>query len=107
MTITWKTLGQQVLTGAAVLVYTAPSATATTITAASVWNPTGAPVTVDLFLVPSGGTAVDGTHIDRQVIPAASASTMFNAINHKLSAGASIYALGNGTTLTLGGAESV
>lgn len=105
--ITWKMLGQQVLTGAAALVYTAPSATAATVTAASVWNPTGAPVTVDLFLVPSGGTAIDGTHIDRQVIPAASASTMFNAINQKVAPGAAIFALGLGVTLTLGGAESV
>lgn len=107
MSITWKMLGQQVLTGAATLVYTAPASTATTVTAASVWNPTGAPVTVDLFLVPSGGTAVDGTHIDRQVIPAASASTMYNAINQKVAPGGAIYALGLGVTLTLGGAESV
>lgn len=105
--ITWKTLGQQVLTGTAAAVYTAPNATAATITAASVWNPTGAPVTVDLFLLPLGGSAADGTHIDRQVIPAASASTMYNTINQKLASGASLYALGAGTTLTVGGAESV
>lgn len=105
--ITWKTLGQQVLTGTATLVYSVPANTQAALHAASVWNPTGAPVTVDLFLVPAGGTAIDGTHIDRQVIPAASASTMFNAINQKVSPGAAIYALGLGVTLTLGGAESV
>lgn len=100
-------LGQQVLTGAAALVYSPAGATAATITAASVWNPTAAPVTVDVFLVPAGGSAIDGTHIDRQVIPATSASTMYNTINQKVAPGASIYALGLGVTLTLGGAESV
>lgn len=105
--ITWKTLGQQVLTGSAAAVYTAPNATSATVTAASVWNPSASPVTVDLFIVASGGSAADATHIDRQVIPAASASTMYNAINQKLSSGAALFALGAGVTLTVGGAESV
>lgn len=105
--ISWKTLGQQVLGVPVALVYTAPSATSATITAAAAWNPTVASVTVDLFLLPAGGLVSEATHIDRQVIPASTASTMYNAINQKLSSGASIWASGNGVTLTLGGAESV
>lgn len=104
--ITWKTLAQQVLTGSAAVAYTVPSNTQTAVHTAQLWNPTGAPVVVDVFMVPNAGSATDATHIDRVQVPAASAATVYGLINHKLSNGQAIYALGLGVTMTLSGAES-
>jgi microcystin degradation protein MlrC len=106
MAINWKQLAQAVLTGTATAIYTAPSNTQTAVHTAQVWNPTGSAVVVDVFSVPVAGSAVDGTHIDRVQVPAASASAVYGLINHKLSAGMQVFASGNGVTLTISGAES-
>jgi len=107
MTINWKTLSQNVLTGTPAAVYTAPAATQTAVHAAQVWNPTGAPVTVQVFIVPVAGSATDATRVDNVAVAATTALPVFGLINQKLTAGQAIYAAGNGVTLTTGGAESV
>jgi hypothetical protein len=107
MTITWKTLSQNVLTGTPAAVYTATTPIQAAIHAAQVWNPTGSPVTVQVFIVPASGSATDATRVDNVVVAAGTALPVFGLINQKLSLGQSIYAAGNGVTLTVGGAESV
>ena len=107
MAITWKVLGQQVLGAAAAAVYTAPTATSASVTAAQAWNPGAAAVVVDVFLAPPLGTAADATHIERVSVPAASAATLYGVINQKIIPGAAIYAIGAGVTMTVSGAESV
>ena len=107
MTITWKTLGQTVLTGANATVYTALPGTRASISAAQLWNPTGAPVTVAVYLLKSGGSAADATRIDSISVPAMSAKTVFGLINQKIEPGGAIVANGNGVTLTISGSESV
>lgn len=106
MTTTWKELGQAVLTGTAAAVYTAPTLTQGAVHHAQVWNPTGSPVNVDVYLVPPAGAATDATHIDRVQVSGASASPVFGLINAKLGPGYAIYASGLGTTLTMTGVES-
>lgn len=107
MAITWKTLGQQTLTGTPATVYTVPGSTQTAVHAAALWNPTGAPVTCDVYMVPVAGSAGDPTHVDRVIVPATSSGTFFNLINQKLGPGAQLFAAGNGVTFTVSGAESV
>lgn len=108
MTITWKVLGQAVLTGAAAAVY-GPTNTSTraSVSAAQLWNPTGAPVVVSVHLLTSGSTANDTNLVDRVTVPATSSKTVFGLINQKVNTGGSIMALGNGVTLTISGSESV
>jgi len=108
MTITWKTLGQAVLTGSISTVYTGPdTVTRTSVSAAQLWNPTGAPVTANVYMVPVAGSATDATQVDRVIVPATSAKTIFGLINQKIEPGATIRASGNGVTITISGAESV
>ncbi|MEK6346365.1 MAG: hypothetical protein V4764_02735 [Burkholderia sp.] len=86
-----------------------PSNTAGAVHAASAWNPasSAAPVVVDVYFVPTGGAAVDATHVDRVVVAPGRAETLLNLINQKIPAGASIFASGNGATLTISGVTSV
>jgi len=107
MTINWKTLSQNVLPSSPLLVYTVPTATQTAVHAAQVWNPTGAPVVVQVFMLPVSGSASDATRVDNVSVAAGTALPVFGLINQKLTAGQSIYAAGNGVTLTISGAESV
>jgi len=104
MAVTWKVLGQSVLTGTGTAIYTPAAATYGAVHTAQLWNPTAAPVVCDVFI---GASAVDGTHVDRVTVPATSVATSFGLINSKLQPGQSVYALGLGVTLTLTGAESV
>ncbi|WP_186197990.1 hypothetical protein [Burkholderia gladioli] len=97
---------QAVLGAAAAPVYgPMPGNTAGAIHAASAWNPTGASgaVAVDVYMVPSGGLAADATHVDRVTVAPGTSETLMNLINQKIPAGASIYALGSGVTLTISG----
>ena len=107
MAITWKTLGQAVLTAGNTTMYTGPAGTRASVSAAQLWNPTGAPVTVSVYLLKSGGSVSDGTKVDSISVPAASAKTVFGLINQKVEPGGSIVATGNGVTLTISGSESV
>ena len=106
-TINWKVLGQAVMTGTPASIYTAPTSTQAAVHAAQVWNPTAAPVTVDVYIVPPAGSAVDGTHVDRVIVPATSSWPIYGLINQKLTAGYQLFAAGNGATITVTGAESV
>lgn len=107
MTITWKTLGQAVLTAGNTTVYAPVASTRASVSAAQLWNPTGAPVTVSIYLLKSGGAVGDGTKIDAVSVPATSAKPAFGLINQKVEPGGSIVAVGNGVTLTISGSESV
>lgn len=107
MAISWLTLAQTVLTGSAATIYTSPVGTQTSVHTAQLWNPTGAPVVVDIFVLPVSGSAADGTHVDRITVPATSAATSYGLINQKMSTGQALSALGNGVTITVSGAQSV
>jgi microcystin degradation protein MlrC len=106
MSIKWKQLAQVVLTATPAAEYTAPTNTTATVHAAQAWNPTASPVVVDVYIVPSGGSAADATHVDRVQVPATSAAPVYGLLNQKLGAGMAIYAAGLGVTLTVAGAES-
>ncbi|GAA0532437.1 hypothetical protein [Pigmentiphaga daeguensis] len=106
MATNWKELVKgAALTGTAASVYTAPAATQTTIQAASATNATGAPITVAIYVVPSGEAFDAKYRVALCNVPAGGVSTPWQAINHKLEAGAQIYADGNGANLTISGAE--
>lgn len=107
MTVTWKQLAQAVLTGTPANIYQPPVSTSATITAASAWNPTGSPITVDCYITPNAGSATDATHVGRVVVPATKTIPVYDLINHKLSAQQILFASGNGATITVSGAESV
>lgn len=107
MTITWKTLGQAVMTAGNTTLYPAPNGTRASVSAAQLWNPTGAPVTVSVYLLKSGGVVGDATKVDSISVPAGGARTVFGLINQKVEPGGSIVATGNGVTLTISGSESV
>lgn len=106
MAITWKQLGQAVLTGTPATIYQPSANVAATITAASAWNPTGANITVDVYIAPNAGSATDATHVGRVVVPAGKSSPVYDLINHKLYAQEILFASGNGATITVSGAES-
>jgi len=105
--ITWKQLFQAVLTGSPVSEYTAPAGTTTAIHQATAWNPTGAVVTLKIYIVPAGGSAADATTVWSTNVPAGSSVQIPQIIGHKLQAGQQIDASGNGVTLTVSGAENV
>jgi len=107
MATTWKQLAQASLTGTPANIYQPSVNTSATITAATVWNPTGSPVTVDCYIAPNAGSAADATHVGRVVVPAAKTSPVYDLINHKLYNQEILFASGNGVTLTVSGAESV
>ncbi|MGF6643113.1 hypothetical protein [Paraburkholderia sp. GAS82] len=83
-----------------------PNGSQVSITAASAWNPTGASsnAVVDVFIVPSGESEGDPTHVDRVSVPPGAALPLANAINHKLVGGGSIWLVTNGATVTISGA---
>lgn len=105
--ITWKQLCQNVLTGSAAAVYTAPTGTATAIHQASAWNPSGGVVTLKLYIVPAAGAAADATTIWSTNVPAGASVQIPQVIGHKLQTGQQLYAVGAGLTLTVSGAENV
>lgn len=106
MTTTYKELGAAVLTASAASVYSPASLVQGAIHTASLWNPGASPVTVDAFLVPSGGSATDATHVGRIQVSATSSTPFYDLINMKIPPQASIYALGLGVTMTLTGVEN-
>ena len=101
--LNWAQLCQVANSSTAALVYGAvPAGSQVSINAVSAWNPVGAAsnAVVDLYI---GTSAADATHIDRVSVPPGAALSLVNAINHKLTAGMSIYAATNGATLTVSG----
>lgn len=104
MASNWTQLCQAVLTNAPASVFGQVAAnTQVAVHAAQAWNPTGAPVIVDVFIVPQGGAADDGTHVDRVQVPAGRAEPVLGLINQKMTAGMSLYGVGDGVTLTVSG----
>ena len=92
------------LTGSAASVYSAATLTAASISAVSVNNPTGAPVTFELYL---GSAASPNTRIVTKSIPAGKSIPVSEAIGHKVEAGMQLFALGAGMFLTISGSEYV
>jgi hypothetical protein len=95
----------QTLTGTAASYYTTPGSTYGAIHAASVCNPTGAVVTVNIYKVPNGGTAGSPTKIASKAVGAGSTISVPEVINHKLEPGTQLYADGLACTLNISGVE--
>jgi len=83
-----------------------PSGSQVSVTAASAWNPSAASsnAVVDVFIVPSGESEGDPTHVERVSVPPGAALPLTNAINHKMVVGGSIWLVTNGATVTISGA---
>ena len=65
MSVNWATLYQGVLTGTAASIFAPGTALQAAIHAANVWNPTTGALTLNLYIVPTGGTANDtGAGVD-------------------------------------------
>lgn len=108
MSIAYKELVRNItLTATPTGYYTAPTGTAATIQAATVNNPTGSPVVVDLYKVAAGGTAGGGNKIATRTVPAGGVVTLHDALNHKLEPGSQLYAAGLGLGLNISGAEYI
>lgn len=106
MAVNWKTLAQGVLTGAAAVFYTPAAAKQGAVHTANAWNPTAAAVTLNVYLVPSGGTANDTTRVSQVSIPAGKSLAITDIINLKVVNPAVLWADAAGVTLTLTGAEA-
>jgi len=108
MTVNYKEMVVgQTLTAAPVLYYTAPALTQASITAVSICNPTGAPVTVNLYKVPAAGSAGATTRIASRILAAGATLSLPDAVNHKLAPGTQIYADGLACTLNVSGVEFI
>lgn len=99
------------LTNAAATYYTALANVSAEIGAATATNVTGAPRTVTVYLVASGGTAgATNTVVQTRSIPANSSVQLWELIGQKVPTGATIQALadaGAAVNLTIGGYEVV
>jgi hypothetical protein len=104
--VNWKTLGQAVLTGSPAAFYTPAAAKQGAVHTANAWNPTAAAVTLNVYLVPTAGTANDTTRVTQVSIPAGKAVAITDIINLKIVNPAVLWADGNGVTLTITGAEA-
>ncbi|MCA7976806.1 hypothetical protein LGM57_10790 [Burkholderia cepacia] len=104
MATTKLKLCEAVLTGSAALVYgPVPTNSTVTVQAISAWNPGASPVSVDVFIVPSGGSATDATHVGHASIGAGRTGVIPEVLNQALAAGDELFATGNGCTLTASG----
>lgn len=95
------------LTGTSTVLYTAPSATSSSIQAASVNNPTAGVVTLNVYKVPSGRAADGTTRIASKNVAAGATAQFPELVNHKLEPGTQIYADGNGCAISVSGIEYV
>lgn len=108
MATTYKEMIKAVtLTGTAASYYTAPTLTSASIHAASANNPTGAPVTINVYKVPLTTTAGPTTRIASKVAPAGLPVHFPELVNHKLEPGTQLYADGLGCSLNVSGIEYV
>ncbi|RQS88073.1 hypothetical protein [Burkholderia seminalis] len=105
MAVNWKTLSQSVL-GAAASVYAPAAGKQGAVHSANAWNPTAAPVTVNVFLVPNAGVADDTTRVHQVSVPAGKSLPLTEIINLKVVNPAALFASGVGVTLTITGAEA-
>jgi hypothetical protein len=95
----------QTLTGSAVSYYTTPTSTYGAIHAASVTNPTGAVVTVNIYKVPNGGTAGAPTKIASKQVGVGATISVPEVVNHKLEPTTQLFADGLACTLNISGVE--
>lgn len=105
MSVTWKTLSQGILTAVAASQYAPGAAKQGAIHSAHAWNPTAAAVTLNAYLVPTGGTAADATRVFQWSVPAGKPLYLAELVNLKIANPSTLYADGNGVTLTITGAE--
>lgn len=97
----------QTLTGSAVSYYSAPASTYAAIHAASLCNPTGSVVVVNIYKVPNGGSAGSPTKIASKTVAPGATISAPEVINHKLEPGTQLYADGLACTLNISGIEYV
>lgn len=95
------------LTGSAASYYTSPGGTYGAIHAASVNNPTGSVVTVNIYKVPTGKAADATTKIASKAAIANGTTQFPEIVNHKLEPGTQLFADGNACTLNISGVEYV
>lgn len=108
MSMKWREIiAGATLTGAPVSLFTAPDLTYETIQQATIYNPTGAPVTFSLYKVPTGLTPIAATLICTRAVAAGTTVTANEAINHKLEPGTQLFASGLALTLNVSGVEYV
>lgn len=108
MATTYKELIKAVtLTASPASYYTAVDKTSASIHAASANNPTGAPVTINVYKVPLATTAGAATRIASKTVPAGSTGQFPELVNHKLEPGTQLYADGLGCSLNVSGVEYV
>ena len=93
------------LTGTAAQIYVAPSLTWAQITAATVLNPTGASVTVKVYLVPAAGTAAVANQVVQKTLLAGESASLAELLGQTLLAGTQITAEGNQVNITISGVE--
>lgn len=106
MAANWKELAQAVLTGSAAALYTPAAAKQGAVHTANAWNPTATAVTLNLYLVPSAGSAGDTTRVAQVSVPAGKSMPITDIINLKVANPAVLWADANGVTLTLTGVEA-
>lgn len=106
MSVNYKTLFQGVLTGTAAATYAPAAALQGAAHTVNLWNPTAAAVTVNFYLVPTGGTAGDTTRIHQVQVAAGKSAMVPEVINTKVVNPTVLYADGAGVTLTITGAEA-
>ncbi|KVX62469.1 hypothetical protein DF107_18175 [Burkholderia stagnalis] len=106
MAVNWKTLSQSVLGGAAAAIYTPAAGKQGAVHSANAWNPTAAPIVVNVYLVPNAGAANDATRVHQVSVPAGKSLPLTEVLNLKIVNPSVLYADGNGATLTITGAEA-
>ncbi|VWB70541.1 hypothetical protein [Burkholderia lata] len=106
MAVNWKPLAQSVLSGTAAAIYSPAAGKQGAVHSANAWNPTAAPVTVNVYLVPGAGTAGDATRVLQVAVPAGKSLPLTDILNLKIVNPAALFADGNGVTLTITGAEA-
>lgn len=106
--ITYKELiAAQTLTAIPASYYKAPAATQVSIQACTLNNPTGAPVTVNVYRTP-GPVVVSSIYlIGSRVVPAGATVSLHEVINHKLAPDSEIYATGLGCAINMSGIEYI
>lgn len=97
----------QTLTGSAVSYYTSPGGTYGAIHAASITNPTGAVVTVNVYKVPTGKAADATTKIASKQVGVGATIAVPEVVNHKLEPNTQLFADGLACTLNISGIEYV
>lgn len=87
------------LTASLATYYTTPANTRTIITKLTLTNTTGTPRTVDIHLIPSGGSATASNQVvDAYLVPANDQKVVYEAVGHVLEAGGFLQAVADAAT---------